>query len=78
MLRDGKFVVAKDIPLDKDGNHSIKVGTEITITHGCFYMNGNLLPQEYQKDFDKLVRLESSKGWNYLLPDNPVVGRSII
>lgn len=78
MLKDAKFVVATSIPLDKDGNHSIPKGTEITITHGCFYMNGGLLPKDYQEDFEMLVNREMKTGWKYLLPDNPIVGKSII
>ena len=78
MVRDGKFVVVKDIPLDKDGNNSIKRGSEITLTHGVFYLNGGMLPPDYQEDFRTLLVREMNSGWKYLQPDNPVVGKSII
>ena len=77
-MKNGKFVVAKDIPLDKDRNHVIPKGTDISLTHDCFYMNGNLLSQDYQADFMKLLLKEANNGWNYLLPDMPRVGSSII
>lgn len=76
--KDGKFVVLKDIPLDKENNHSIVRGSEISLTHGVFYLNGGMLPEDYQEDFRKLLTMEINKGWKYLHPDNQIVGKSLI
>lgn len=78
MIREGKYAVVKDIPLDKEGNHAIKAGNEISLTNGVFYLNGGMLPPDYQEDFRNLLIIEATKGWRYLVPDNPVIGKSII
>lgn len=75
-MKDGRYIVVKPIPLA--GGSSIKVNTEIDRTHGNFYMDGGLLPLDYQEDFTKLVEHESKHGWKYLRPNNPIVGKSII
>lgn len=76
-MKDSKYVVLKNIPLDSKGK-SIERGTEISVTHNCVYMNGGLLPMDYQEDFINLIKTEEKTGWKYLHPDNPVVGKSII
>ena len=75
-MEDGRFVVVKPIPLG--GGESIRINTEIDRIHGNFYMDGGLLPLDFQKDFTKLIEKEMKTGWKYLRPNNPVVGKSII
>ena len=75
-MKDGRFIVVKSIPLG--GGDSIRVNTEIDRIHGNFYMDGGLLPLDFQQDFTKLVEREMKTGWKYLRPNNPVVGKSII
>ncbi len=75
-MKDGRFIVVKPIPLG--GGDSIRVNTEIDRIHGNFYMDGGLLPLDFQQDFTKLVEREMKTGWKYLRPNNPVVGKSII
>jgi hypothetical protein len=75
-MKDGKFVVVKPIPLAE--GKSIRINTEIDRIHGNFYMDGGLLPLDYQQDFAKLVEHEMRTGWKYLRPNNPIVGKSII
>lgn len=70
---DKKYRVFKEIPLN--GGGSIPVNTSIYQIHGNYYMDGGLLPPAYQEDFDKLIKREENFGWNYLRPDNPVVGK---
>ena len=53
MKEDKNFVLNKDIPL-ADGKKIAK-GTLITRTHGMYYMEGGLLPADFQKDFDTLI-----------------------
>lgn len=77
-MKNSKYVVLKDIPLDKNGEKVIKQGTEISVTHDCVYMNGGLLSMEWQEDFIHLIQKEERTGWKYLHPDNPVVGKSIV
>lgn len=77
-LRDSRYVVVKPIPLDREGEKTIKVGTMISVTHGCVYMNGGFIEPEYQDDFRMLIADELERGFKYLRPDNPVVGKSII
>ena len=76
MKPDKKYIVIKDIPL-KEGD-AIKVNTDIYRIHGNYYMDGGLLPEAYQLDFDKLIEHEEKNGWKYIRPNNPVVGKQII
>lgn len=66
MKKDQRFVIIKAIPL-KDGK-SIPVNTSIYRTHGMYYMDGGLLPQDYQEDFDDLISQEEKSGWKYISP----------
>lgn len=66
MKQDQAFLINKDIPL-ADGK-KISKGTSITRTHGVYYMEGGLLPKEFQEDFDRLIERESENGWNYIVP----------
>lgn len=75
-MKDGKYIVVKPIPLGH--GDSIKVNTDIDRIHGNFYMDGGLLPLDYQHDFEMLLTHELKTGWNYLRPNNPIVGNSII
>ena len=50
MKQDKKFLVIKAIPIK--GGKNIPVNTSIYRTHGVYYMDGGLLPNDYQKDFD--------------------------
>lgn len=77
MLKNSKYVVVKAIPTN-GGVNEIKVNTEISVTHGCVYMNGGMLPRDYQTDFTRLIEYEEENGFNYLRPDNPRVGDMII
>lgn len=69
-MKDGKFVVIRDIPLSKDGKSAIKKGNELYLTHGVFYLNGGMLPGDYQEDFRMLLSNEMKNGWKYLCPDD--------
>ena len=60
------YDIVKNIPL-KSGA-SIHAGGKLQKTHGVYYLNGGLLPPDYQKDFDGLVYAEKMTGWNYLVP----------
>lgn len=75
-MKDGRYVVIRPIPLG-DGK-SIKVNTDIDRVHGNFYMDGGLLPLEYQRDFTRLIEHEEKNGWYYISPNNPIVGKSLI
>lgn len=77
-VKDGRYLVAKDIPLDQKGEKVIKKGREIYLTHGVFYLDSVLLSSDYQYDFRKLFTNEAKNGWNYVVPANPKVGESII
>lgn len=66
MNEDKVFDIVKTIPL-KDGG-SIPAGGKLTRTHGVYYLNGGMLPKEYQQDFDGLVKFEEKSGWKYLAP----------
>jgi hypothetical protein len=66
MKPDKKFLVIKAIPLY--GGKTIPVNTVIYRTHGVYYMDGGLLPEDYQQDFDRLIETEETKRWNYLSP----------
>ena len=75
-MEDGRFIVVKPIPLGE--GKTIKVNTEIDRIHGNFYMDGGLLPLDYQQDFTKLIEHEMKTGWKYVRPNNTIVGKSII
>jgi hypothetical protein len=66
MKPDKKYLVIKPIPLY--GGKTIPVNTVIYRTHGVYYMDGGLLPKDYQEDFENLILTEEIKGWNYLSP----------
>lgn len=66
MKEDKSYLVNKDIPL-ADGKKIAK-GTSITRTHGVYYMDGGMLPKDFQEDFDKLIEREEESGWNYIVP----------
>jgi uncharacterized Zn ribbon protein len=65
-MDDKMYEVVKDIPLT--GGSSIKKGTSIYNIHGVYYMDGGMLPEAYQEDFDMLIIEEATHGWNYIVP----------
>ena len=77
-VKDGRYIIAKDIPLDKKGETVINKGRELYLTNGVFYLDSILLGPEYQYDFRALLTKEAETGWNYVVPANPKVGESII
>ena len=77
-VKDGRYLINKDIPLDRNGEKVIKKGAELYLTNGVFYLEGNLLSEDYQYDFRELLTREVENGWNYVVPANPKVGKSII
>jgi len=66
MKENQEYEIMKDIPLG-DGKKIAK-GTSITRSHGVYYMEGGLLPPDFQKDFDTLIANEERNGWNYIVP----------
>ena len=66
MKQDKRFLVIKDIPLY--GGKKRPVNTSIYRTHGVYYMDGGLLPEDFQQDFDSLIEKEELNGWKYLSP----------
>lgn len=78
MIRDGKFVVAKAIPLNEDGSKSVREGTIISIMNDIIYQDGYLVANDWQSDYKNLILYEEKNGWNYLLPDNPKKAESLI
>ena len=48
MKADKRFLVIKEIPLY--GGKTIPVNTNIYRTHGVYYMDGGLLPEDFQED----------------------------
>jgi hypothetical protein len=66
MKRNGKYQTLKEIPIK--GGKAIPAGTLITVTNGCLYMEGGLLPQDYQADFKDLIDNEEVSGWKYIVP----------
>ena len=77
-VKDGRYLINKDIPLDRTGEKKIKKGAELYLVNGVFYLEGNLLQEDYQYDFRELLTREAETGWNYVVPANPKVGDSII
>lgn len=77
-MKDGKYLVVKAIPLNKDGSKAIPVGTTLTITRGQVFQDGNWISQEWQHDYQQLITDEITYGWKYLRPDNPIVGKSLV
>lgn len=72
MKEDKKFLIEKDILID-GGKSSIKKGSMLYRTHGVYYLDGGMLPMDYQEDFDNLVEYEYENGWYYLSPITTVV-----
>ena len=66
MKKDCRYEIVKDIPLGNGG--FIKKGMLLTRTHGFYYLEGNMLTNDYQKDFDTLIEREEKSGWNYIVP----------
>ena len=66
MKKDQHYSVIKPIPLGR--GKEIPVNTDIYRTHGVYYMDGMLLPRDYQEDFDSLIEQEERTKWNYLCP----------
>jgi len=60
------YEIIKDIPLQ--GGGTIKKGRQVQKTNGVYYLDGGMLPPDYQKDFDELVNAERVTGWKYLVP----------
>lgn len=60
------YVVIKPIPLS--GGGSIPLNASVYRTQGVYYLEGGLLPQEYQEDFDRLIEHEEIHGWKYVSP----------
>ena len=66
MKKNTQYKVLKDIQIV--GGNTIKKGTAIQRTSGLYYMEGYLLPNDYQEDFDNLIEYEEVNGWNYIVP----------
>ena len=66
MRQDQQYVVIKPIPLGRD--KFIPVDTDINRIHGLYYMNGIILTEDYQQDFDNLISREEVRGWEYITP----------
>lgn len=66
MKANKRFLVIKEIPLY--GGKTIPVNTNIYRTHGVYYMDGGLLPADFQEDFDDLIEYEEKNGWKYITP----------
>ncbi len=77
-VKDGRYLIAKDIPLDPKGEKIIQRGRELYLTNGVFYLDSILLGPDYQYDFRELLKREVENGWNYVVPANPKVGKSMI
>lgn len=60
------YEIVKNIPLKSGG--IINKGGQLQKTHGVYYLNGGMLPPDYQADFAGLVYAEKMTGWNYLAP----------
>lgn len=66
MRQDQQYVVIKPIPLGRD--KFIPVDTDINRIHGLYYMNGVILTDDYQQDFENLISREEVRGWEYITP----------
>ena len=66
MKQDKRYEVLKDIPIN--GGKAIEKGAIVTRTHGMYFLNGGLLPPDYQQDFDMLIEREEATGWDYICP----------
>ena len=55
MKADKRFLVIKEIPLY--GGKTIPVNTNIYRTHGVYYMDGGLLPEDFQEEFFCCLRI---------------------
>jgi hypothetical protein len=66
MRKDQQYIVIKPIPLGN--NKFIPVNTDINCTHGIYYMNGVILNNDYQEDFEYLISKEEIRGWEYVVP----------
>lgn len=66
MKPNKQYLVVKEIPIN--GGKNIPINTNIYRTHGVYYMDGGLLPKDYQEDFDMLIEHEETRGWKYLMP----------
>lgn len=77
-MKEGRYLVCKDIPLDPKGEKVIPKGTELNVIHDVVYMDGGLVPPEYQADFRTLIETEEQNGYKYVHPNNSKVGKSII
>ena len=66
MKQDKEYQVLKDIPIN--GGKAIEKGSMVTRTHGVYYLNGGMLPRDYQEDFDTLIETEEVTGWDYIVP----------
>lgn len=75
-MKEGRYVIVKAIPLGR--GKEIKVGSELVRTHNCYYLDGYLLDKDFQKDFETLLMSEIKRGWNYLRPNNLIIGKSLI
>ena len=73
MKPDAQFIIIKDIPLR--GGDVIKRGTDVYRIHGNYYMDGGLLPESYQEDFDSLIEHENKRGWKYIQPIKTTIGK---
>ena len=60
------FSIVKNIPIK--GGGMIPAGRQLSRIHGMFYLDGGILPPDYQEDFRGLVYAEENTGWNYLRP----------
>lgn len=66
MKQNGRYVTLKEIPIN--GGKTIPANSTITVTNGCLYLEGGLLPKDYQDDFKTLINNEEISGWNYIVP----------
>ena len=65
-MEDKKYEILKDIKLTNGS--SIKKGTFVYNIQGVYFMDGGMLPQAYQEDFDELIKTEEKTGWKYITP----------
>ena len=75
VIKDSKWLIVKDIPINR-GADKIKAGGVITVSHGTIYLNGGMLPLDYQQDFKELIMNDNEH--KYVRPYNDIVGKPII